>query len=239
MEFETNIKQIIQHIQNSTINGKVVGYGVGGSRQIGIVDAGSDVDLVVLMINKPKFDLSTELQFYDRAADHIYDCLIRNVDALNKEFKDTWIYGFGGWAWYLNSLWEKDKEQIEILDDRLNILLAFIYEHRNFFIHCMLVGYSMAMYRLASNINSLSLQESKGLYQLCYVYNKEIDNSITTEQLAAIKRGEFDKLTEAELTEIINKLEKLKEVYFIANLNTRTKLKNNIETGIASIWKQI
>lgn len=103
----------------------------------------------------------------------------------------------------------------------------------------MLVGYSMAMYKLASNINSLSLQESKGLYQLCYVYNKEIDNSIMTEQLAAIKRGEFDKLTEAELAEIINKLEKLKEVYFIANLNTRTKLKNNIETGIASIWKQI
>ena len=98
MEFETNIKQIIRHIQNSTINGKVVGYGVGGSRQIGVVDAGSDIDLVVMMINKPKFDLSTELQFYDRANDHVYDCLIRNVDALNKEFKDTWIYGFGGWA---------------------------------------------------------------------------------------------------------------------------------------------
>lgn len=237
MEFETNIKQIIRHIQNSTINGKVVGYGVGGSRQIGVVDAGSDIDLVVMMINKPKFDLSTELQFYDRANDHVYDCLIRNVDALNKEFKDTWIYGFGGWAWYLNSLWEKNKEQLEIIDDRLNILLAFIYEHRNFFIHCMLIGYSEAMYKLASNIKGLSLQEAKGLYQLCYVYNNEINDSITAEQLAAIKRGEFSKLTHTELADIVAKLKSLKEAYFIASLNKRINLQKDIEMGIANIWK--
>ena len=79
------------------------------------------------------------------------------------------------------------------------------------------------------------MQEAKGLYQLCYVYNNEINDSITAEQLAAIKRGEFNKLTHTELADIVAKLKSLKEAYFIASLNKKINLQKDIEMGIANI----
>lgn len=235
METLTKITNVVKTTLNT---GQVVAGGYGGSTQLDLVDKASDLDVILLTINRPAEDINNQLQFYDSSTDKLVDCLIRDIDTLTK-IDRNWLYGWGSWCWYLTALWYLDQSYLIIEDERVIKSLEVAYNNRNIFIYLLLNGYKniITTVNKASTFPVLNATDTKSIYHICFIYNKEVSNEFSKQLLLKIKRNSYNQISLDEFNLIKKAISSLLNTYDTINLLKVYPIVNNLEKEINQIWK--